>query len=138
VKPTTAQPTTAQLAAALIAVFEGPERLTAFRDGGGVLTIGRGHTGRDVTEGLTITHDQAVAFFAQDQQPLLTLVAGMPPVGAAAYVSFGYKCGRGALHAVLNGLDKVSNPLHTTDRHGNVEPGLVSRRLLESLPIASA
>lgn len=132
------KPTAVQLATALLAVFEGPERLTAFRDGGGVLTIGRGHTGPDVTPGLTITHDQSAALFCRDEAGLLQLVAGMPPLAAAAYISFGYNCGHGALHAVLTGADRQSNPLHTTDRHGVVEPGLVARRALEALLIASA
>ena len=130
------KPTTAQLAAALIAVFEGPERLTAFQDGGGVWTIGRGHT-RGVTEGMTITHDQSVALFEQDQARLLLLVEGLPAVEGAAYVSFGYNCGWSALRNVLDGLDKISNPVHTTDRRGVVEAGLVSRRALEALLIAS-
>jgi GH24 family phage-related lysozyme (muramidase) len=131
------KPTTADLAAALIAVFEGPERLIAFQDGGGVWTIGRGHT-RGVTAGMTCTHDQAVAWFAEDQMRLLAMVEGLPALAGAAYASFGYNCGMSALHAVLAEQDTIANPRHTTDRHGVVEPGLVSRRQLERLLIASA
>lgn len=126
-------PTTAQLADALIAVFEGPPRLQAFQDKGGVWTIGRGHTGPDVKAGVTITLDQSAAFFEKDEAPLLHQVEGMPALAAAAYASFGYNCGSGALHNVLSGADSIDNPKHTTDRHGVVEPGLVSRRRLESL-----
>ncbi|HEX4138350.1 MAG TPA: hypothetical protein VHY84_27315 [Bryobacteraceae bacterium] len=131
------KPTIAQLAAALIAVFEGPECLQAFQDGGGIWTIGRGHT-RGVVAGMTCTHAQALAWFAQDQMRLLAMVEGLPLLAAAAYVSFGYNCGFGALHLVLDQHDTISNPVHTTDRHGNIENGLVSRRLLERLLIDAA
>ncbi|MEG4197270.1 lysozyme [Microcoleus sp. Pol12A5] len=42
----------------LLTAFEGCE-LTAYDDGGGVWTIGCGHTGDDVYEGLTISQTQA-------------------------------------------------------------------------------
>lgn len=42
----------------LLTAFEGCE-LTAYDDGGGVWTIGYGHTGDDVYEGLTISQTQA-------------------------------------------------------------------------------
>ena len=45
--------------------FEGLE-LTAYRCSAGVLTIGYGHTGSDVTTGLTITKEQAYAFLTED------------------------------------------------------------------------
>jgi len=45
--------------------FEGLE-LTAYQDQVGVWTIGYGHTGPDVTPGLTITQAQAQALLAQD------------------------------------------------------------------------
>lgn len=127
------KPTIAQLAAALIAVFEGPEKLTAYRDSGGVLTIGRGHTGPDVFEGQTITHERAVEMFAADQAPLLAMVGGLPPIAAAAYASFGFNCGPGAVHAVLAGRASITDPIHTEDRHGTVLAGLQSRRRLERL-----
>lgn len=41
-------------------------RLTAYRDQGGVLTIGWGHTGSDVYEGLTITQEQATELLRRD------------------------------------------------------------------------
>jgi lysozyme len=131
------KPTLAELADALIAVFEGPPKLTAYQDSGGVWTIGRGHT-RDVKPGMTITLDQSRAFFLEDQAPLLRMVADKPPLAGAAYVSFGYNCGGTALALVLTGMDTIGNPRHTTDRHGAIQPGLVSRRLLERLLIASA
>ena len=45
--------------------FEGC-RLTAYQDQVGVWTIGYGHTGPDVTAGLTITSDEAQALLAKD------------------------------------------------------------------------
>lgn len=50
---------------ALIKSFESL-RLTAYRDVGGVLTIGYGHTGPDVKEGDTITEHQAEVLLATD------------------------------------------------------------------------
>lgn len=128
--------TTSELAAALIAVFEG-EALKAYRDSGGVLTIGFGHTA-DVTPGMVITHDEAVDFFDQDAAPLLRMVEDRPILEAAALVSFGYNCGIGTLQKVLNGQDSIGNPKHTTDRSGSVRPGLVARRNLEQALIEAS
>lgn len=50
---------------ALTEQFEGC-RLTAYQDQVGVWTIGYGHTGADVTAGLTITGAQAQALLSQD------------------------------------------------------------------------
>ena len=121
------------LAAALIRVFEGC-RLTAYQDSGGVWTVGFGHTA-GVTEGMTITMEQAAEFLQQDAAPLLALVKDEPLIAAAAYVSFGYNCGRGALELVLEGKAQLTNFVH--DRHGNELPGLVSRRALEQALITS-
>lgn len=126
--------TVEDLASALIAVFEG-EKLVAYQDSGGVWTIGIGHT-QGVTEGMAITHQQAIAFFAEDEVSLFAQVASKPILEAAALLSFGINCGRTALQRVLAGLDTIDNPVHTTDRHGNVQNGLVARRRLESALIA--
>jgi GH24 family phage-related lysozyme (muramidase) len=131
------KPTLAELATALIAVFEGPEKLTAFKDSGGVWTIGRGHI-KGVTAGMTITPEQSAAFFAQDMAGLLRMVEDKPLLAGAAYVSFGYNCGGTALALVLTGMDTIGNPKHTTDRHGVVQQGLKSRRRLEQLLILAA
>lgn len=50
---------------ALTEQYEGC-RLTAYQDQVGVWTIGYGHTGADVTPGLTITQVQAEALLAKD------------------------------------------------------------------------
>jgi lysozyme len=49
----------------LLTAFEGCE-LTAYDDGGGVLTIGYGHTGGDVYQGLTISQTKAEEFLSGD------------------------------------------------------------------------
>lgn len=119
--------TTEALAAALLRVLEGC-RLTAYRDTGGVLTIGFGHTA-GVTDGMTITMEQAEQFLAEDAAPLFSLVADKPIVAAAAYVSFGYNCGAGALKRVLAGAAQIEDFNHSG---GSVQLGLVSRRALEA------
>jgi lysozyme len=124
----------AMLAAALIRVFEGV-RLTAYQDSGGVWTVGFGHTGPDVVQGYTISMDTASALLQADAAPLLNLVEAEPLVAAAAYVSFGYNCGYHTLEQVLLGQSELLNFVH--DRHGNVLPGLVTRRALEAALIAS-
>jgi lysozyme len=85
----------------LIREFEGL-RLTAYRDPVGILTIGWGHTGADVTEGLTITEAEARTLLATD---VARVAAGVDrlvtsPVTAAeraALVSFAFNVGLGAL-----------------------------------------
>ncbi len=119
--------------AALIAVFES-ERLVAYQDSGGVWTIGIGST-KGVKPGDVITHEEAIAKFTLDDAPLVKMVSGLPVLEAAAYGSFGFNCGVGALRKVLAGLDTIGNPKHTTDRHGVVRGGLVTRRRLEELLI---
>ena len=51
----------------LIKEFEGLE-LTAYRCPANILTIGYGHTGSDVKEGLTITEEQANRYLASDTE----------------------------------------------------------------------
>ena len=126
--------TTATLAAALIRVFEGC-RLTAYQDTGGIWTIGFGHTGPDVTAGLTISMDQAEDLLVKDAAPLFALVADKPLHAAAAYVSFGYNCGLHSLQLVLAGSAQMQNYVH--DRMGHTLSGLVARRGLEMALIAS-
>jgi len=130
-------PTLAALAAAWIAVEEGPARLVAYQDPGGVWTIGQGHTA-GVKEGDTCTLAQSVAWFAEDQARLFAIMGQFPwhPLKQAAFVDFGYNCGLGALEKVLNATDVIWNPVYTHDAAGNVEPGLVSRRTFERLVIA--
>jgi lysozyme len=119
----------AELSAALVGTFEG-EKLVSYLDTGGIPTIAIGHT-RGVKLGDVCTHAQALAWFAEDDEPLLIQVQVRPLLEAAALLSFGFNCGRGALAKVLAGTDTIANPVHTTDRTGRVLPGLVMRRRLE-------
>lgn len=120
-----------ELSTDLIAVFEGC-RLRAYQDSGGVWTIGFGETGPQVVEGATCTYEQARAWLRAQIQWLLPLVGNLPVLQAAALVSFGYNSGRSHLLNVLAGRDTILNPVHSTDRKGNVVPGLVARRKLEA------
>lgn len=125
-------PTAVELATALLDVFEGPVTLEAKCDHGGVWYIGRGHTA-GVKAGMTCTAEQAAKWFLEDQTPLFALVRDRHPLAQAAYVSFGYNVGEGALKKVLAGLDSIMNPIHQTDRRGVRLAGLTSRRALEDL-----
>lgn len=116
-----------ELAASLIMVFEGC-KLEAYKDPGGIFTIGIGHT-KGVFAGQTITLSQAQQFFAEDCAPLLKMVEDRPMLEAAALASFGYNCGAGALQRVLGGHATLLN--FTKDAAGHELPGLVSRRTLE-------
>ena len=51
-------------------------RLTAYQDSGGVLTIGYGHTGPDVTPGQTIAQNQADAYLSMDLETAALKLAG--------------------------------------------------------------
>ena len=53
-------------------------RLAAYRDGGGVLTIGYGHTGPEVTDGLTITQAQADNWLNADLDKATFHAVGLP------------------------------------------------------------
>ena len=122
--------TTAEFATSLISLAEGC-RLTAYQDTGSVWTIGVGHTGPEVVAGLTWTYEQAMEQLQVDIAYLLPLVVDLPVPHAAALVSFGFNCGRSRMEMVLAGHDTIANPVHFTDRHGNVLTGLRARRELE-------
>lgn len=82
---------------ALVESFEGCE-LTAYQDTGGVWSIGYGHTGPDVHEGMTITQSAADAFLAADlttaEQETASLVEIiLSPNEFSALVSFQYNTG---------------------------------------------
>jgi lysozyme len=132
--------TVQEFAGALIQVFEGC-KLHSYQDPGGVWTIGYGHTA-GVVAGQTITQAQADAFLAEDAAPLFATAARALPLMSvleqAAYVSFGFNCGLGAMQLVIDGHDLISNPKYTADRRGVVLPGLVARRRLEETLIAYA
>lgn len=89
---------TSEAGQALIRKFEGC-RLTAYRDIGGVLTIGFGHTGPEVVEGLTWTPAEAEAAFQQDlrtaERAVMELVRVPISTGThASLASFVFNLGR--------------------------------------------
>ena len=129
--------TSITLASALIKTFEGCS-LKAYQDTGGVWTIGFGHT-HGVKAGDVITQQQAEDFLAQDSQALVTAIAGKSLIEGAALLSFGYNVGLGALRELLLSADVPTAMLnYTHDRRGNVLPGLVTRRNLESTLILAS
>ena len=105
-------------------------RLHAYQDSGEVWTIGVGHI-KDVKQGDTCTYQQALEWLQEDGSYLYSKVTSLDLLSQAAYISFGYNCGVGSLLGVLSGSGSISNPIHTTDREGIVQPGLVARRNLE-------
>lgn len=122
--------TLSQLLASLLAALEGL-RLIAYKDSGGVWTIGFGHTGPDVHEGMTITLEQAIAFMEKDCAKLLAFVTNLPLLEAAAFASFGYNCGMSALITVVSHDNPESLLAYSHDKKGNTLPGLLARRQLE-------
>jgi lysozyme len=79
----------------LIKSFEGC-RLAAYRDDGGVWTIGWGHTGPDVREWLVWTQAQADAALERDTARAAAVVSAigpLPPDATAALTSLAYNIG---------------------------------------------
>lgn len=126
-------------------------KLTAYRCPAGVLTIGYGHTGRDVTPGMKITQAQAGALFEADIKKFADSVApklsgvSLKPCQFDALVSLSYNIGALDVKAPTL-LGKVkANPNDPTIRaefakHCNARvngqlrqlPGLVRRRIAEA------
>lgn len=126
-------------------------RLKAYRCPAGVLTIGYGHTGPDVTEGMTITAAQAVALFNADVDKFARSVeAALQGVTLKqkqfdALVSLAYNIGLGGLKKSTLYKKVKANPDDRTIRaeflkHVNARvngvlkplPGLVKRRTAEA------
>ena len=85
----------------LVKEFEGC-RLTAYRDSVGVLTIGYGHTGSDVTPGLTITQAKADQLLQQDLAKFNNCVStyinrSLNPNQVGALMSWSFNVGCGSL-----------------------------------------
>lgn len=126
-------------------------RLKAYRCPAGVLTIGYGHTGPDVTEGMSITAAQAVALFNADVDKFARSVeASFQGVALKqkqfdALVSLAYNIGLGGLKKSTLYKKVMANPddptiraefmKHVNARVGGVLkplPGLVKRRTAEA------
>jgi len=128
----------------LVKNFEGC-RLTAYFDAVGVLTIGWGHTGVDVTPGKTITQEQAEEMLLSDlgrfERGVETaVVVGITQGQFDALVSFAYNLGLGALResTLLRKLN-MGDYIGAADEFGKwvhagsqVLPGLVRRRAAEA------
>lgn len=133
----------------LIGEFEGL-RLEAYRDVVGVLTIGYGHTGKDVFAGQKITREEADRLLSQDLKRFENAVETMHPKLTQnqfdALVSFAFNLGEGALRG------STLRKLHNDGKHaeasrefgkwnhagGKVVSGLTRRRAREAAVYASA
>ncbi len=132
------------LAARFIAPWEGL-MTTAYRDSGGILTIGYGHTGPDVYEGQTITKAKALALLASDLRSAAAAVNRNVKVPLTvreriAAISFTFNVGEGGLQSStflreLNAGNRRSAAdallMWVRDADGSVLLGLQRRRRAE-------
>ncbi|MFD2250642.1 lysozyme [Pseudochelatococcus lubricantis] len=120
-------------------------RLTAYRDAGGVWTIGYGHTGAEARAGRTITREQAEALLRRDLarfEAAVEKAVGVPLSDNqfGALVSFAFNVGEAAfagstLVKLLNGGDYNSVPAQLArwvHAGGRRVQGLVNRRAAEA------
>lgn len=131
----------------LIKQFEGL-RLIAYKDEAGIWTVGYGHTGDTVHEGLEFTQDQADAFLDYDliaaEKAVFSYVTSpLTDNQFAALVSFTFNLGAGSLKSStllkkLNNSDYsgAANEFLKWDKiHKNGElvedPGILNRRKVE-------
>lgn len=128
----------------LIKRFEGL-RLTSYQDMVGVWTIGYGHTSPDVTQGMTITLQQANDLLLQDLAKFETGVTDLVKSKIdenqfSALVSFAYNLGLGALKTstLLRVINDNPNSLAVGEQMirwdkagGKQVPGLLARRYAE-------
>lgn len=130
----------------LIKTHEGL-RLSAYRCPAGILTIGYGHTGGDVTPGMSVTQMQAEILLVRDLARFETGVDRLVHVILTqnqfnALVSFAYNVGLGAF-AGSTLLRKINaNPvdpsikdefLRWNKAKGVILPGLTKRRMDEAI-----
>ncbi len=119
-------------------------RLVAYQDVKGVWTIGVGHTGPDVYEGLAITQEQADAWLLQDVQNAVNHVNALVTVQLTqgefdALCDFCFNCGCGAFAGstmlrLLNAGDYKNAALEFAKwdkAGGQVVAGLLRRRQTE-------
>jgi lysozyme len=121
-------------------------RLTAYRDSGGVWTVGYGATGPGIAQGTRWTQEQADADLERRVAALATSVsvrtasALLTPQQTAALISFAYNVGVtafGSSHVLAFALAKnwiaAVKALLTWDHVNGVESqGLLKRRLYEA------
>jgi lysozyme len=129
---------------ALTKQFEGL-RLEAYQDGGGVWTIGYGHAGSGVCDGLFINEDQATQFLLADLQMAVEAVNRLATVAITqsqfdALVDFCFNAGQGSLaSSTLLRLVNLGDFIGAVGQFalwvyagGEIEPGLVARRKAEA------
>lgn len=131
--------------------FEG-DRLKAYQDSRGVWTIGYGHTGGIVQEGLTCTQAQAEVWLRTDvawAEAEVNRLVRVPLTQGEfdALVDFVFNCGAGnfdhsTLLRLLNGgVDHatIAAEFQKWDHAGGVElPGLLRRRQAEAVEFLAA
>ena len=139
---------------ALTKQFEGLV-LTAYQDSVGVWTIGYGHTGTDVKQGLTITEDQATILLAADVAWAVTCVnksvtsaINQNQFDALVDFTFNLGCnslGQSTLLKMVNAGDfagAAGQFLRWNKAGGKVLAGLTKRRQAEAdlfnTPVSSA
>jgi lysozyme len=118
--------------------------LRSYQDSGGVWTIGWGHTGSEVHEGMTCTVDQADTWFTADVQQAVRAVnesvhAPLTQNQFDALVAFTYNVGAGAeQHSTLVRLlnaghvaEAANEFLKWSHVNGQVSAGLLRRRTAE-------
>lgn len=120
--------------------FEGL-RLTAYKPVSSekYWTIGYGHCGADVYEGMRITLEEADKMFLRDLEKFICYVNNLHrPLSQDqfdALLSFCYNCGPGNLYQLTKGRDDMEVAdkmlLYNKDASGVTLPGLVSRRKWE-------
>jgi lysozyme len=119
-------------------------RLVSYQDSGGLWTIGWGHTGPGIVEGLTWTQELADAMLIQDvaatEDEVNRLVSVPLTQGEFdALVSFAYNVGVGAMeHSTMlyllnnNRHEEAANEFERWDKvHGVVVAGVLRRRMAE-------
>lgn len=124
--------------------FEGKRNVAYWDKTGKVWTIGYGHTGPDVHEGLEWTDEQCEAGFLRDIAPaennVNEHVCGIITQGMFdALVDFDYNCGKNNLNSstllrMVNAGDKehAAKEFEKWDHSGGIEiAGLLRRRIAE-------
>lgn len=127
----------AEVAFNIISHFEG-EKLTAYKDGGDIWTIGLGATrmldGTPVKEGDIITKSYSLNLYNRNSGPLIYYVSRTFPTAdpyqQGSLISFGYNLGQSRIGELKTSTDMLK---YVHDKHGLVEPGLVTRRSFEEL-----
>lgn len=125
---------TSQRGIDIIKKYEGC-RLDAYRCPAGKLTIGYGHTGADVTQGMKISQAQAEAYLVADLKRFENAVEktglDLTQNEFDALVSFAYNCGEGSMRKLVKNrtLVEIAAKIPSYNKAGGkVVNGLTRRR----------